>query len=603
MTTQYAVIDGLPTGLTLTAKLFDMDTPDTELVVDDIDINEGANAKGRYVMEVTNSTALSGDYTTRLFVGSVPIAVADRRFAGTDGETGQPLPIAVELDSSVTDLLNDIPTTAEFEARTLAAANYATASQINSLQVNTRASVQVPVEIETPDSGTQVWKIRLFLFDSDGNMEAPDSTPTVALVNAAGTDRSSRLSAATTLSTGAYSWDYTSTDDDAEEQLNWTFTVVEGGLTRIYPATSYVVEETAYRFTSTDRSTLNSRASSTEIAAVSTKLGTPAGASMSADIASVKTDTGTAIPGLFTTLTTKIRKYIQLLFRKDAAIATDNATELTELNANGGSGAGSASNTTDSLEAIRDRGDSAWTTGGGGGGGSDAAVMVSTTIATLSSQTVFTLTAGSADNDVYNDQLVVITDAVTSTQKARMLVSDYVGSTKTLTLASAPGFTIAVGDSITIIAVAGLTAGQRNQLALIGAGTRMTVKADLGTSIALKIGDTYAAARSTAKRIDVNDSDSSIYDMLTGDEVASIDFGVSNAKTIDVVTGTVDPETVSHTAASGSVSAYTTVYVEVEVDKALSPFCGDYDIQITYDDETRRTPFGGKCELVRDFKA
>jgi hypothetical protein len=335
--------------------------------------------------------------------------------------------------------------------------------------------------------------------------------------------------------------------------------------------------------------------------AVMERLGAPAGASVSSDIASVKTDTGTTIPGLFTTLTTKIRKYIQLLFRKDAAIATDNAAELTELNADGGSGAGSASNTTDSLEAIRDRGDAAWTSGGGGG--SDAAVMVSTTIATLSSQTVFTLTAGSADNDVYNDQLVVITDAVTSTQKARMLVSDYVGSTKTLTLASAPGFTIAVGDSIAIIAVAGLTAGQRNQLALIGAGTRMTVKADLGTSIALKIGDTYSAARSTAKRIDVNDSDSSIYDMLTGDDVASIDFGVSNAKTIDVVTGTVDPETVSHTAASGSVSAYTTVYVEVEVDKALSPFCGDYDIQITYDDETRQTPFGGKCELVRDFKA
>ena len=91
--------------------------------------------------------------------------------------------------------------------------------------------------------------------------------------------------------------------------------------------------------------------------------------------------------------------------------------------------------------------------------------------------------------------------------------------------------------------------------------------------------------------------------MLTGAEITSVDFGLSNAKTIDVVTGTVDPETVTHTAASGSVSAYTTVYVEVEVAAALLPFCGDYDIQITYDDATRRTAFSGKCELVRDFKA
>ena len=50
----------------------------------------------------------------------------------------------------------------------------------------------------------------------------------------------------------------------------------------------------------------------------------------------------------------KLLKYVQLLARKDAAIATDNATELTEINANGGSGAGAYVSTTDSQEAIRD---------------------------------------------------------------------------------------------------------------------------------------------------------------------------------------------------------------------------------------------------------
>lgn len=68
----------------------------------------------------------------------------------------------------------------------------------------------------------------------------------------------------------------------------------------------------------------------------------------------------------------KLRKYVQLLARKDAAIATDNATELAEINANEGSGAGGYSSQTDSQEALRDRGDAAWVTGSGGGGGATA---------------------------------------------------------------------------------------------------------------------------------------------------------------------------------------------------------------------------------------
>ena len=79
-------------------------------------------------------------------------------------------------------------------------------------------------------------------------------------------------------------------------------------------------------------------------------------------------------------------------------------------------------------------------------------VMVRTTIATLASQTSFTLTAGSADDDVYNGLTAVITDQSTSVQKAVATISDYVGASKTVTLSSAPGFTVATGDLITVIA-------------------------------------------------------------------------------------------------------------------------------------------------------
>jgi hypothetical protein len=132
-------------------------------------------------------------------------------------------------------------------------------------------------------------------------------------------------------------------------------------------------------------------------------------------------------------------------------------------------------NTTDSLQAIRDRGDSAWTTGGGG---SSPVLIQNTTIATLASQTSFTLTAGSADDDAYNGLLIVVTDQSTSTQKAIGQISDYTGSTRTVTLVADPGvFTMAVGDTVDVIAILSETAirseidSNSTQLAAIVADT------------------------------------------------------------------------------------------------------------------------------------
>ncbi len=106
---------------------------------------------------------------------------------------------------------------------------------------------------------------------------------------------------------------------------------------------------------------------------------------------------------------------------------------------------------TDSNEAIRNRGDAAWTTGSGG---SPPELLQNTTIATLASQTSFTLTAGSADDDAYNGHLAIVTDQSTSTQKCVGIISDYVGSSKTVTLDADPAvFTMAAGDTIDIVAV------------------------------------------------------------------------------------------------------------------------------------------------------
>jgi len=65
----------------------------------------------------------------------------------------------------------------------------------------------------------------------------------------------------------------------------------------------------------------------------------------------------------------KLLKYVQLMLRSDSAIATDNATELTAINADGGSGGGDYANTTESNEALRDYiGDGSNLTEAGGDG-------------------------------------------------------------------------------------------------------------------------------------------------------------------------------------------------------------------------------------------
>lgn len=83
-----------------------------------------------------------------------------------------------------------------------------------------------------------------------------------------------------------------------------------------------------------------------------TRIGAPVGASISADIASVKTDTGNLVTRITSTLFSGITSLAQWL----GAIAgkqTANSTARTEIRATG-SGSGTFDETTDSVEAIRD---------------------------------------------------------------------------------------------------------------------------------------------------------------------------------------------------------------------------------------------------------
>ena len=163
--------------------------------------------------------------------------------------------------------------------------------------------------------------------------------------------------------------------------------------------------------------------------------------------------------------------------------------------------------TTDSLEAIRDRGDAAWTTGAGG---TPPTTLQNTTIATLASQTSFTLTAGSADADAYNNQMIIITDSATSTQKAVGLISDYAVTTKTVTLAADPGiFTMAVGDTVDIVAVTGSAVGLQvdaTGYALLPTATQASIDAietDTSTTLQAELDAIQAAVITNAAGVDI----------------------------------------------------------------------------------------------------
>ncbi len=79
-------------------------------------------------------------------------------------------------------------------------------------------------------------------------------------------------------------------------------------------------------------------------------------------------------------------------------------------------------------------------------------VLVTTTIATLASQISFTLTAGSVDDDAYNECIIIIEDATTAAQKAVAAVENYAGGTKTITLRDDPGiFAMAASDKVSIV--------------------------------------------------------------------------------------------------------------------------------------------------------
>lgn len=255
--------------------------------------------------------------------------------------------------------------------------------------------------LEVPDSSTRSYVFELVVKDDEDKLVNLDALPTIALTNAAGTDRSALITTGVAnLSTGRYTITITVGVATVNESLKLTATGTISAETRY---ASYGTQVVDY-----DTATLINQILTTlgVAGAGLTNLGDTRLANLNATISSRATqtsvdtidgivdailvDTGTDIPASIATESAKITTLVDRLgawtgtgintvlgaFRAIAA----KAAALTPTDLSTGTG---YLNTTDSLEAIRDRGDVAWITGAGGGGGGGSPVFTAVVVARI----------------------------------------------------------------------------------------------------------------------------------------------------------------------------------------------------------------------------
>lgn len=122
---------------------------------------------------------------------------------------------------------------------------------VSTIQNNTNFSAAILPESIKPGSGTNTYRVPINVYDTQGNMEDPDSNQIlVSITNEAGTDRSSYLAgyvsgpvAATRDAQGQYRIDYSIPDTAPEEMLIFKFDYQEGAVQRIQTRTSEVILE------------------------------------------------------------------------------------------------------------------------------------------------------------------------------------------------------------------------------------------------------------------------------------------------------------------------------------------------------------------------
>lgn len=270
--------------------------------------------------------------------------------AAVDSKIGAPAGTSVSAD--ISDLAADvdavITAVAAVDAKlgtatngTVSADLAAILSAVGAINNSTRTVVPMLSEFEIPPVGqTYSYYIALNNFDGDGVPNDADAEPTVSVIDTAtGASRSANLvddagAPTTTMirdSVGRYHIKYKVTDSHAvNEGLLFSFTLVEGGVTRVFDKVARTVEEISSTFTAADRVMLGSVQTDTDD--IQSKIGSPVAGTVSADIATVRAELGAldakvdAIPAAIVTVETDLES----IKNKDISGTYDQATDSLE---------------------------------------------------------------------------------------------------------------------------------------------------------------------------------------------------------------------------------------------------------------------------------
>lgn len=132
----------------------------------------------------------------------------------------------------------------------------ASQADVQAITRSARLTISTPSQMDVPDSGSQPYRIHIFTLNEQGLPEDMDSLPTATAVNGANVDRSSNLGTVTKVAatTGQYYVEYTVEHDAVHpEQITVFVTVVEDTNELTLPHSFHVVDVTAVGYTAADR--------------------------------------------------------------------------------------------------------------------------------------------------------------------------------------------------------------------------------------------------------------------------------------------------------------------------------------------------------------
>lgn len=257
---------------------------------------------------------------------------------------------------------------------------------------------------ERPESGSSTFTIEARTWDGDGAATNADATPTLTATGGASGSLAASLSSATNPATGVYRWTFTVSSSATLEQVTLDISATIGGSAFTLTRFAVILDAVSATWTTNDR---------TKLTAVYDKLPTRqylCGSTVNSgaidladrnaisdtvwdDATSDHTDantfgalvqslaTSSALATAASNITTILGKLTGITYLKNwlAALAgkTADSGTLSEMQAT--TAGATYDNTTDSLQGLRDRGDSgAW--GGSGGSGLTGANLVTITV-------------------------------------------------------------------------------------------------------------------------------------------------------------------------------------------------------------------------------